>query len=90
MFSPPPIVGVMNTYLVTINIQTHVFFTRLTFTSITLMGPKIKERALPLHCSKQCSKMILSISGRDPSGSKSNQLHVEIFRFFFINLKYSL
>jgi hypothetical protein len=32
---------------------------------------------------------LLSIIGQDPSVSKSNQLHVVIFRFFFINLRYS-
>ena len=28
--------------------------------------------------------------GQDPSVSKSNRLHVDIFRFFFINLRYIL
>ena len=31
---------------------------------------------------------ILSIIGQDPSASKSKQLHVDIFQFSFINLKY--
>ena len=30
----------------------------------------------------------LSITGQDPSVSKSNQLHVDIFRFSFIDLRY--
>ena len=30
---------------------------------------------------------ILGIVGWDPSDSKSNRLHVDIFRFFFINLR---
>ena len=28
----------------------------------------------------------MSISGQDPSASKSNRLHVVIFRVFFINV----
>ena len=32
----------------------------------------------------------LSIIGQDPSDSKSNQLHVDIFRFCFIHLRYTV
>ena len=32
----------------------------------------------------------LGIGGQDPSDSKSNQLHVDIFQFCFIHLMYIL
>jgi hypothetical protein len=32
----------------------------------------------------------LGIVGQDPSDSKSNRLHADIFRIFFIHLKYIL
>ena len=36
----------------------------------------------------QCSgREDLSITSQDPSVSKSNRLHVNIFRFFFINVR---
>ena len=38
----------------------------------------------------QCAGTFLGIIGRDPSVSESNQLHVDIFRFFLSNLKYIL
>ena len=36
---------------------------------------------------KQCPGRFLGIIGQDLSVSKSNRLHVVIFRFFFINLR---
>lgn len=36
------------------------------------------------------SKEILDIIGQDPSVSKSNQFHVEIFFISFLDLKYIL
>ena len=39
-------------------------------------------------CSDQCLGIFLGIKCKDPSVSKCNQLHVDIFWFFFINLKY--
>ena len=33
------------------------------------------------------AREVLGIVGQDPSGSKSNQLHVDIFRFCFIHLR---
>ena len=37
---------------------------------------------------KQCPGRLLGILGQDPSVSKSNQLRVDIFQFFFMNLRY--
>ena len=38
--------------------------------------------------STQCPGRFLGIINQNPSVSKSNWLHVVIFRFFFISLKY--
>ena len=37
-----------------------------------------------------CLGEFLDIIGEDPSDSKFNQLHVDIFQFFFIDLRYML
>jgi hypothetical protein len=37
----------------------------------------------------QCSGRILSITGQDPSISKSNRLHVDILWYFCIDLRYT-
>ena len=37
---------------------------------------------------KQCSGRLLGILSQDPGVSKANQLGVDIFLFFFINLRY--
>ena len=37
-----------------------------------------------------CPGRFLGINGQDPSVSKSNWLHVDIFRLFFIDLRYIL
>ena len=39
---------------------------------------------------KQCPGRFLGIIGRDPTVSKSNWLHIGIFHFIFINLRYIL
>ena len=39
------------------------------------------------HCVEQCPGRILGIIGQNHSVSKSNRLHVVIFRVFFINLR---
>ena len=36
------------------------------------------------------SGKFLGIVGQDPSDSKSNQVHIDIFRFFFIHSRYIL
>ena len=38
---------------------------------------------------KQCLGRFLGIIGQNPSVSKSTKLHVDIFRFVFINLRYT-
>ena len=39
---------------------------------------------------EQCPRRFLGIIGQNPSVSKSNWLHVVIFQFFFIDLRYIL
>ena len=42
---------------------------------------------MPKTINEQYLKRILDIIGWDPSVSKSNRLHVDIFQFFFTNLR---
>ena len=43
------------------------------------------------HCKRDpCPGKILGTIGRDPSVSKSNRLHVDIFRFSFFDSRYVL
>ena len=48
------------------------------------------EVVLILNLSTTVPKKFLGIVGQDPNDSKSNQLHVDIFRCCFIYLKYIL
>ena len=56
-----------------------------------LTPPKVRAGCLmfAVACRHQCLRSFWAhIVGQDPSDSKTNQLHVDIFRFCFIHLRY--